>query len=45
MIFSLSGCKERYEPAPQITEGKFPFILEYEMNGDLLIRKGGFTPV
>ena len=34
MIFCFSGCKERYEPAPQITEGEFPFVLEYEMNGE-----------
>lgn len=34
MIFLLSGCKARYEPAPQITEGKFPFVLEYEKNGE-----------
>jgi PBP1b-binding outer membrane lipoprotein LpoB len=26
MIFCFSGCKERYEPAPQITEGKFPLL-------------------
>lgn len=34
MIFCLSGCKAKYEPTPQITEGKFPFVLEYEMNGE-----------
>ncbi len=34
MIFSLSGCEKGYELAPQITEGEFPFVLEYEMNGE-----------
>ncbi len=33
LVFCLSGCEKRYEPAPQITEGEFPFVLEYEMNG------------
>ena len=34
MIFSLSGCEKGYEPAPRITEGEFPFVLEYEINGE-----------
>ena len=34
MIFCLSGCEKGYEPAPQITEGEFPFVLEYEINGE-----------
>ena len=34
MIFCLSGCEKGYEPAPQITEGEFPFVVEYEMNGE-----------
>lgn len=34
MIFSLSACEKGYQPAPQITEGEFPFILEYEINGE-----------
>lgn len=33
MIFCLSGCEKGYEPAPKITEGEFPFVLEYEMDG------------
>ncbi len=33
LILSLSGCQKGYEPAPKITEGEFPFVLEYEMNG------------
>ena len=32
IIFSLSACKKGYESAPQITEGEFPFVLEYEIN-------------
>ena len=34
IIFSLSACKKGYESAPQITEGEFPFVLEYEINGE-----------
>ncbi len=34
MIFCFSGCKERFDPAPQITEGEFPFVVEYEINGE-----------
>ncbi len=37
MIFCLSGCEKGYEPAPQITEGEFPFVLEYEMDGQRYI--------
>lgn len=33
MMFCFSGCKERFDPAPQITEGEFPFVVEYEING------------
>ena len=33
IILSLSGCEKKYEPAPQITEGEFPFVFEYELNG------------
>ncbi len=34
MIICLSGCEKGYEPAPQTTEGEFPFIFEYEINGE-----------
>ncbi len=34
IVFCLSGCQKEYEPAPQITEGEFPFVLEYELNGE-----------
>lgn len=34
LVFSLTGCKERFDPAPQITEGEFPFVVEYEINGE-----------
>lgn len=34
LIFSLSGCEKGYEPAPRITEGEFPFALEYELDGE-----------
>lgn len=34
LVFCLTGCKERFDPAPQITEGEFPFVVEYEMNGE-----------
>ena len=37
MIFCLSGCKKGYEPAPKITEGEFPFVLEYEIDGERYI--------
>jgi len=37
MIFCLSGCEKGYEPAPKITEGEFPFVLEYEMDGQRYI--------
>ena len=37
MIFCLCGCEKGYEPAPQITEGEFPFVLEYEINGERYI--------
>ena len=33
IILNLSGCEKKYEPAPQITEGEFPFVLEYEIDG------------
>lgn len=33
IILSFSGCAKRYEAAPQITEGEFPFVFEYELNG------------
>ena len=33
IMLSLSGCEKKYEPAPQITEGEFPFVFEYELNG------------
>ncbi len=34
LAFSFTGCAKGYEPAPQITEGEFPFVLEYEMDGE-----------
>ena len=34
MIFCLCGCEKGYESAPRITEGEFPFVLEYEINGE-----------
>lgn len=33
LIFCMSGCEKNYEQAPAITEGEFPFVLEYEMDG------------
>ena len=33
MLFCFCGCEMGYQDAPQITEGEFPFVLEYEMNG------------
>ena len=32
-MLCFSSCEKGYDPAPQITEGEFPFVLEYEMNG------------
>ena len=32
-ILGFSGCAKKYEAAPQITEGEFPFVFEYELNG------------
>ena len=32
--FSLSSCEKGYEDSPKITEGEFPFVVEYELNGD-----------
>ena len=32
-ILGFSGCTKKYEAAPQITEGEFPFVFEYELNG------------
>ena len=32
-ICCFSGCEKQYEPEPQIKEGEFPFIVEYELNG------------
>ncbi len=37
MIFCFSGCKERFDPAPQITEGEFPFVVEYEINDEIYL--------
>lgn len=37
MIFHISGCEKRYESAPKIIEGEFPFVLEYEMDGQRYI--------
>ncbi len=34
LVFCLAGCEERFDPAPQIKEGEFPFVVEYEMNGE-----------
>jgi len=34
MTFCLLGCKVRFDPEPQIREGEFPFVVEYEMNGE-----------
>ncbi|MBQ2876136.1 MAG: hypothetical protein IJE25_03925 [Clostridia bacterium] len=33
IMLSFSGCAKKYEAAPQITEGEFPFVFEYELNG------------
>lgn len=33
LIFCFSGCEIGYQAAPQITEGEFPFVVEYERNG------------
>ncbi len=35
--FCLTACGEVYEPAPKITEGEFPFVVEYEMNGEVFL--------
>lgn len=32
-ILGFSGCEKKYEAAPQMTEGEFPFVFEYELNG------------
>lgn len=35
MMFCLVGCaEERFEAAPRITRGEFPFVFEYELNGE-----------
>ncbi len=34
LLFSLTGCFVRFYIEPQITEGEFPFVLEYEMDGE-----------
>ena len=36
-VLSLTGCKTRYEPPPKITEGEFPFVVEYEYNGERVL--------
>ncbi len=33
LLFCFSGCEIGYQAAPQITEGEFPFVVEYEING------------
>ena len=33
VVLGFSGCEKSYEPAPKITEGNFPFVLEYELDG------------
>ena len=33
IIFCVSGCEKKKEPFPKITEGEFPFVLEYEIGG------------
>ena len=33
IMLNFSGCATKYEAAPQITEGEFPFVFEYELNG------------
>ena len=33
ITLSFSGCEKKYEATPQITEGEFPFVFEYEMDG------------
>lgn len=32
-IMSFSGCEKNYEPMPVVTQGEFPFVIEYEFNG------------
>jgi len=32
--FTISGCAKGYEPVPKTINGEFPFVLEYEMNGE-----------
>ena len=34
LVLSITGCEERFDPAPMIMEGEFPFVVEYEMNGE-----------
>ena len=34
ILFCFVGCEEKYESAPQIAEGEFPFVVEYEFNGE-----------
>lgn len=33
----LSGCEKGYEPTPLIKNGEFPFVLEYELEGQRYI--------
>ena len=33
-LFTFSACEKGYEDAPKITEGEFPFIVEYELCGE-----------
>lgn len=37
MFFCFSGCEKGYDAAPQITDGEFPFVLEYEINSERYI--------
>ena len=32
-MLSFFGCAQIFKPAPEITEGEFPFVLEYELDG------------
>ncbi len=34
LLFSLTGCIVKFYINPQITDGEFPFVLEYEIDGE-----------
>ncbi len=33
-LFGLTACEKGYEDAPMITDGEFPFVVEYELDGE-----------